>query len=72
MNLTVTEATQLGNVRMHPPSLLGNTSSLNYTAGTTRANNAIVALDSDGKMAVFCGQAAGTANFILDVTGYFE
>jgi hypothetical protein len=25
-----------------------------------------------GELAVYCGQAAGTAHFILDVNGYFQ
>jgi uncharacterized repeat protein (TIGR01451 family) len=73
VNLTVTGATGSGNLRLHPPGLLGNTSSINYTAGLTRANNAIVALDAQGRVAVFCNQPVGsTVDFILDVNGYFE
>jgi uncharacterized repeat protein (TIGR01451 family) len=73
VNMTATGATVSGNLRLHPPGLLGNTSSINYTAGLTRANNAIVALDAQGRVAVFCNQPVGsTVDFILDVNGYFE
>jgi hypothetical protein len=48
------------------------TSTLNYAAGQTRANNAVVGLSASGALAVRCSQAAGTVHAILDVTGYFE
>jgi parallel beta-helix repeat protein len=47
-------------------------STINYQAGQTRANNAIVRLGASGDISVFCGQGAGTAHFVLDVTGYFR
>ena len=49
-----------------------STSTLNYVAGQTRANNAIVGLSPSGALAVRCSQASGTAHVVLDVTGYFE
>jgi hypothetical protein len=45
-------------------------SSINYVAGQTRANNAIVGVSTEGALAAFC--SAGTIHFILDVNGYFE
>ena len=59
-------------LRFHPAVLPGSTSAINYSAGQTRTNNAIIALDDQGRIAVFCGQATGTVDFILDVSGYFE
>ncbi len=47
-------------------------SSINYSAGQTRANNAIVPLGASGDISVFCQQGAGTDEFILDVNGYFQ
>jgi len=47
-------------------------SSLNYRAGQTRANNAIVTLGASGALAVFCGQGFGTTHFIIDINGYLE
>jgi uncharacterized repeat protein (TIGR01451 family) len=73
VNLTVTEPAAPGNVRLYPAaSPVPNASSINYTAGQTRANNAVVSLDGYGQLGLFCAQASGTAHFILDVNGYFE
>ena len=48
-------------------------SSINYSAGQTRGNNAVVTLDASGQMAAFVGQLAGTTvHLIVDVNGYFE
>lgn len=48
------------------------TSTINYGAGRTRANNAVVGLGTAGDVAVFSGQATGTVHLVLDVTGYFK
>ncbi len=73
VNLTVTEPTKGGHLTVYrgdgPAS---STSSINYSAGQTRANNAVLPLSGAGEMAVQCGQADGSAHFILDVNGYFE
>jgi len=47
--------------------------SINFSPGKTRANNAVVALASDfsGKVKVRNG-STGTVHFILDVNGYFK
>jgi hypothetical protein len=47
-------------------------SSINYSAGQTRANNAVVPLDGAGRFAVRCDQAAGSVHLLVDVNGYFE
>jgi uncharacterized repeat protein (TIGR01451 family) len=73
VNLTVTQPTAQGNLRLYPAGTpLPLVSSLNYTVGQTRANNAIAPLNGLGELAVRCSQASGTAHFILDVNGYFE
>ncbi len=73
VNLTVTAATTQGNLRLYPADRpVPTTSTLNYVAGQTRANNAIAGLSASGALAVRCTQATGTAHVILDVTGYFE
>jgi hypothetical protein len=51
---------------------LPDTSTLNYTAGQTRANNAIVALSGSGALAVYASQDSGTVHVIVDVSGYFK
>ncbi len=74
INLTVTQSTAQGNVRLFPAGQpVPTASSINYAAGQTRANNVIVLLNSNSTMATFTGQPAGTtAHMIIDVTGYFE
>jgi hypothetical protein len=73
VNVTVTGPTVTGNFRLYPADQpLPSTSTLNYAAGQTRANNAIVGLSPSGALAVRCSQAAGTAHLVLDVTGYLE
>ena len=74
VNLTVTEPAAPGNVRLFPAGVpVPLVSTLNFVAGQTRANNAIVQLGggTTGSIVVLNG-AAGTVHFILDVNGYFE
>jgi hypothetical protein len=73
VNLTVTEPTAAGNLRLYPAdAALPTVSSINYSAGQTRGNNGIVSLSPTGEMKVKCAQAAGSVHFILDVNGYFR
>lgn len=73
LNLTVTQPTAQGYVRVFAggtPTPL--TSSVNYAAGVTRANNAVVALGTAGDLTAVANQASGSVHLILDVNGYFE
>jgi hypothetical protein len=73
LNLTVTGPTSAGHLRVFPAG--GGeplASALNYTAGLTRANNAIAGLGGAGEIAVRVRQASGTVHLIVDVNGYFE
>jgi hypothetical protein len=73
LNLTATAQTTAGHLRLYPGGTTPpNVSSLNYVAGQTRANNAIVMLGALGDVGVLCVQASGTAHVIIDVNGYFE
>jgi hypothetical protein len=73
VNMTVTGPTVAGHLRLYPAgAALPLVSSVNYAAGQTRANNGIVPLGPGGQIAVWCAQASGTTEFILDVSGYFE
>jgi hypothetical protein len=73
MNATVAGPGAAGNLRFYPGGAsLPLASAINYAAGQTRGNNAIVPLSPAGSLAVRCTQASGTTHFILDVTGYFE
>jgi hypothetical protein len=47
-------------------------STLNFTAGQTRANNGIVGLGAGGDLTLYSAQASGGVHVILDVSGYFE
>jgi uncharacterized repeat protein (TIGR01451 family) len=73
VNATVTQPTTLGHLRLYPADqALPTASNLNYAPGLTRANNAAVPLSASGELGVYCGQAAGSAHFVLDVNGYFQ
>jgi Leucine-rich repeat (LRR) protein len=72
LNVTVTQPSNLGHLRLYPQGVpRPNVSMLNYAAGQTRANNAIVPLGPTGEITIFVGQAAGTAHVIIDVNGYY-
>lgn len=74
LNVTVIGGTASGNVRLYPGrSPLTKTSTLNFAAGVTQANNSIMALAADGSgtLNVFLGSSA-TAHLIVDVNGYFQ
>jgi Tol biopolymer transport system component len=74
LNVTVTGATGSGHLVLFPGgSLIPDTSAINFAAGATRANNAVVALGGDGTLAVRPSVAgSGSVDVILDVSGYFE
>jgi len=74
VNLTVTEATASGFLQAYAsfPAQVPTASTVNFTTGVTRANNAIVGLNAAGQMTLRSGMASGTAHAVLDVLGYFE
>jgi hypothetical protein len=71
-NLTVAQPSAAGHLTAFgagsatPPA-----SSLNFLAGQTRANNAVLPLGIGGAVAVQ-STSSGTVHFILDVSGWFE
>ena len=72
INVAVAQATTAGNVRLYPAgSAVPMSSTINYAAAQTRANNAVVGLSAAGELAAQC-QPAGSADLIVDVNGYFE
>jgi hypothetical protein len=72
VNVTVTGATAAGNLRLFPADVAApGVSTINYVAGVTRANNAIVRLSELGEIAVRVAPS-GSVHFILDVNGYFQ
>jgi uncharacterized repeat protein (TIGR01451 family) len=73
LNVTVTGPTQQGNLRLFPSGAgLPLVSTINYSPGQTRANNAIAVLSAAGALTVQCDQAGGTTELIIDVNGYFK
>jgi len=72
VNLTAVVPSATGYLTLHPSDQLRPaTSTLNYRAAKTRANNALMSLSTDGALDVFNGGGA-SIHFILDVTGYFQ
>ena len=71
-NVTITQPTAPGHVILFPGGIVPGVSNLNFRAGQTRANNAIVPLSATGSVSVTDGQSSGTTHFILDVNGYFQ
>ena len=69
-NVTVTQPGAPGHVILYPGGTPApSVSTINFRAGQTRANNAIVPLGGGGSLAVV---SAAPTHFILDVNGYFE
>jgi Calx-beta domain len=72
VNVAVTQATAPGNIRLHPGgTAVPLISTINYSAGQTRSNNAIVPLNELGALAAYADTAAGNVHLILDVNGFF-
>jgi hypothetical protein len=73
LNVTVTQSTQGGDLRIYPGGSSPPTASaINYAAGKTRANNGSYALGANGDLVLHCDQSSGTVHAILDVSGYYE
>jgi Tol biopolymer transport system component len=79
VNITVLGATGSGNLKVYPADVdPPASSSINFQAGVTRANNAMLPLAYDGAgtlglLATIAGMSGGgTVHVILDVVGYFQ
>jgi hypothetical protein len=71
VNVTVTDGSAAGDIRVYPASTtVPPTSVINFAPGKTRANNAILSL-SRGNFTAHL-DSAGSVHMILDVNGYFE
>jgi Tol biopolymer transport system component len=75
-NVTVTAPTALGFLTLYPgDSPAPGVATLNFSAGQTRTNNAMVQLATDGTGSYAASafvQGSGTVQVIVDVAGYFE
>ena len=74
VNVTVVPATAgSGFLTLFPGGTsLPMASTINYKAGKSRANSALLTLGSAGDFLVWCGQISGTTDMVLDVNGYFQ
>jgi hypothetical protein len=76
LNVTVTRPTGQGYVTLGASGCpVPSTSTINFSAGQTRANNAITTLAADGSgnlLAFASVSGSGSVDLILDVNGYFE
>jgi hypothetical protein len=70
VNLTAAQGTTAGHLTAFPADQPGpSTSSLNFGAGQTVANLAVVPLDADGRMRL---RSVGTTHAVVDVVGWFQ
>jgi Calx-beta domain len=76
LNVTAVAPTDSGNLRLFPAGQPPPQASvLNFTAGRTRANNAVALAGAGGKVWVKCDMPAGSAgsvHLVLDLYGYFR
>ena len=71
LNLTVTNPSALGFLTAFPAgAALPVASNLNYTAGQTVPNRAVVALSSQGQVSFYNG-STGSIDLIVDLNGWF-
>jgi hypothetical protein len=72
-NLVVTLSSNGGDIRVVPGGVvLPLVSALNWSAGRTRGNNAVIQLGGAGDVTVHPDMPGGTVHLIVDVYGYFE
>ncbi|HSE62703.1 MAG TPA: VCBS repeat-containing protein [Thermoanaerobaculia bacterium] len=72
VNVTVTEPTNFGFVRIYPDGFPPVTSTINFRPGQTRANNAVLPLSKDGDLRVLSTLSSGSVHVVLDAVGYFQ
>jgi hypothetical protein len=71
LNVTVTSATRVGNLRLFAAgAALPLASTINYSPSQTRANNMVVNVNASVQLGVRCDQTSGTVHLIVDVAGY--
>jgi FtsP/CotA-like multicopper oxidase with cupredoxin domain len=69
-NVTVVNASSAGYLTVSTPGSSG-TSTINFPARDTRANNITVTLGSGNLSVLFVGSRGATTDVLIDVTGYF-
>jgi hypothetical protein len=76
LNITAVDATLSGYIAIFPgDSIFPMTSSINFSAGQNRANNAMAPLSRDGLATLTALAGSNPAlqvHLVIDVNGYFE
>jgi hypothetical protein len=75
LNVTAVSPGDRGHLTLFPWGAVPATSTVNFSAGTTRANDFVAAVGADGEVRVHCSLPAGSAasvHFVVDVYGYFR
>jgi PKD-like domain len=74
VNAVVTQETGSGHLTIYPADKTQPlASTINFNAGQTRANNAILPLSSDGTGGVnIYNGSGGTTHVVIDINGYFQ
>jgi glucose/arabinose dehydrogenase len=73
INLTAVASTAAGNLTVFPAGTFQPpTSNLNFAAGQTRSNNAVVQLQAGGVTISYTAAGGATVQVIVDVVGYLE
>jgi hypothetical protein len=74
VNVTAVGGSGAGGLEIYPgDGALTGTSTISFSAGQTRANNAQIQIATDGSGTIKVDNASsGTVHLVLDVNGYFE
>lgn len=74
VNVTAVTPPATGSLRLYPGNFttIPNTSALSFSAGKTRANNAIVALATGGSGTIAAVSSITGLDVVIDVNGYFK
>jgi len=71
-NITATGCTGTNFFAVEPgDSTTYSASAVNFSQGQNIANASVCKLDSIRKLKIFCGDDAGSADFIIDIVGYY-
>jgi hypothetical protein len=71
INVTAVNPGASGNFRLYSTGSVPLASALNFSAGKTRANNAIIEI-ANGRLTIRCDMPAGSTHVVVDVFGYFR
>ncbi|MFN2387188.1 MAG: hypothetical protein ABR576_13050, partial [Thermoanaerobaculia bacterium] len=73
LNVTVTQPSSIGDLRLFPAGAASPlASAINFRAGQTRANHAILPLSANGDLSAQVAMPAGSVHVLIDVFGYFQ